>query len=176
MQSNYDRYRATGSRQNPVFDAIRQGNVSEVQKYLSEGGDPQVSTGRGYSLLMLAGYNDQPEVARLLLDAGANPDTADRGGNTVLMGAAFKGLTHIGRLLLDQGATIDRTNPGGQTALIYAALFGRTEFLELLLEYGADPDQSDASGNSAGNIAASGAAGRTFTGLKIFGKQLLGTT
>ena len=50
--------------------------------------------------LIIAAYNNQPEVVALLLKLGADIDAADSAGNTALMGASFRGYQPVVQQLL----------------------------------------------------------------------------
>ncbi|MFC5045190.1 ankyrin repeat domain-containing protein [Aquimarina hainanensis] len=93
----------------------------------------------GYTLLILAAYNDQPEIATYLLSKGVNVDEADTSGNTALMGAAFLGNTAMVALLLNAKANVNLQNYNGATALHFASTFGKVDVVNTLLAVKANP-------------------------------------
>ena len=99
-----------------------------------EGLNPDAVDERGFSLLMIAAYNDQLPATELILARGADPDLRDARGNTVLMGMAFKGHVAPTRALLAAGADPTAENTQGQTALAMAEQYGHTELATLLRE------------------------------------------
>jgi len=85
------------------YENIRNGNTEEIKKQLE--GDPALiekKDAKGFSPLVLATYNGQYPVAKLLLDQGASVDARDAAGNTALMGVCFKGSTELAELLIAQ--------------------------------------------------------------------------
>nr|WP_295905959.1 ankyrin repeat domain-containing protein [uncultured Bdellovibrio sp.] len=118
--------------QDGVFENARTGNYEALRKYIENKGDVEARNQRGYSLLMLAAYNQQFRATQLLLEHGAAVNSQDHGGNTVLMGAAFKGLKEIVGLLLSKGADVRIQNAQGMTAMDFAKIFARRDVLTLL--------------------------------------------
>lgn len=137
------------------FEAMRAGDTALVEELLRRGIDIEATNERGFTALILATYNEQPELVRRLLAHGADPNRGDRAGNTALMGALFRGNEASAHLLLaDPRIEIDRRNSAGQTAAMFAALFGRTALLLTLADRGADLDAVDTSGASVRSLAA----------------------
>ncbi len=132
-----------------IFDACRRGNKEEVER-LYEMNPAVIHTEdyRGFTPLILAVYNNHPEVVDFLLQKGANPDIQDGAGNTALMGVCFKGYKDIALKLIEAGAAINMRNQNGATALTFAATFGHLQIAEWLLQKGADISLRDARGKS----------------------------
>ncbi|WP_408497116.1 ankyrin repeat domain-containing protein [Paraburkholderia xenovorans] len=146
------------------FAAARAGRIDILQALIDAHYPVDRTTPQGYTALILAAYDDQPEAVTFLLNEHADACMGDRNGNTALMGALFKGEEKIARMLLDTQCAIDQTNHAGETALSFAALFGRFDMLPLLAARGADPNHADARGatalqmaHSQGNLAAQNA-------------------
>ena len=127
-------YRKTISAEHPAYGLARAGDTTKLLLELHGWGDLERKNAKGYSLLMLAAYNGQPEAATLLLERGADPNTQDAGGNSALMGAAFKGDLAMVRLLCARGADPLHRSSSGQTALQMALMFGRSETARYLAE------------------------------------------
>ncbi len=131
------------------FDAARAGRWDITQALLDAHFPIDAKTPQGYTALILAAYDEHPDMLRRLLAAGADPCVADRNGNTALMGALYKGEADIARMLMNRSCDINQVNKAGETALAFAALFGRFDMLHELVARGADPNRTDARGNTA---------------------------
>lgn len=135
------------------FDAARAGRV-DILRLLRDAHYPiDTRNGSGYTAVVLAAYDEQPQALDYLLRAGANACIADRNGNTALMGAIYKGHTETARRLLHAGCPIDQVNNAGETALAFAVLFGRDEVLPDLVHAGARLDSRDVQGQTPLAIA-----------------------
>jgi hypothetical protein len=130
------------------FDAARVGRI-DILRALHDAHYPIDSqTSSGYTAVILAAYDEQPDALNYLLSLGANACRGDRNGNTALMGALYKGNVAIARRLLDTRCPIDQTNNAGETALSFAALFGRKDMMRELVARGANPNHVDTQGNT----------------------------
>ena len=139
--------------QNYYFDAARRGDVAMLDTFIESGYTLDIQDSKGYTALILAAYNGQPEAVEHLLKAGANACVQDKRGNTALMGAIFKGELKIAHRLMATDCNPDQRNGAGQTAAMYAGLFKRVELLDDLSRKGADLNAEDASGNRASRLA-----------------------
>jgi ankyrin repeat protein len=139
----------TAPLQAAFFDACRRNDRCAAEALLRE--DPQLlhsADPRGFTPLILAVYNDAPDVTELLLSSGADPDAQDAAGNTALMGVCFKGYPALFHRLLEAGASVHIRNGNGATALTFAATFGHIGFAEALLQRGASVLVPDARGKT----------------------------
>ncbi|TDH18367.1 ankyrin repeat domain-containing protein [Segetibacter sp. 3557_3] len=137
------------AQQGDVFDACRKGDLGMVQElYAADPTIIQQEDMKGFTPLIIAVYNNQPEVVDFLLEKGAQPDEQDRSGNSALMGVCFKGYTAIAQKLVAAGADVNQRNSQGAPALTFAATFGHLEIARLLLEHGADTSLRDSRGKS----------------------------
>lgn len=121
-----------------IFDACRQGDMATLRRLYDA--DPTVintTDAKGFTPLILAVYNNQPEAVDFLLLHGADVNAQDAAGNTALMGVAFKGYKEVARKLIDAGADVNLRNANGAPALTFAATFGQLEIAERLLQKGA---------------------------------------
>ena len=117
-----------------IFSLARSGHIQKLKNFLDSGHGVDINkkNHKGYSPLMLAVYNGNHEVSRMLLKSGADPNSSDLSGNTVLMGAAFKGDVEMVILLVNWGAKLDQRNHDGITAEQWAKAFGRSNVVSLL--------------------------------------------
>jgi ankyrin repeat protein len=97
--------RARGTNGNDLLGmATATGHVPSVALLLERGADPNRGNAHGWTPLHQTGYADQPELARMLLDAGAWPETSARGeGGTPLIAALFWGHRRVTEVLAAEG-------------------------------------------------------------------------
>jgi ankyrin repeat protein len=131
------------------FDACRRGDAADVTKvcelFPELVNSPDV---KGFTPLIIAAYNNQPEIVSILVRNGADVNAQDASGNTALMGASFKGYPEIVKILLDAGADVNQRNGQGAPALTFAATFGQLAIAELLLQKGAEKNFADSRGKT----------------------------
>jgi ankyrin repeat protein len=158
--------------------------IETARSLLRDGADPNTAWNRedlpGNPLPCLygaTGFNNNPELGLLLLDAGANPnDTESLYHSTehsdlecvrllLAHGAKPRGLNALKhmldredmvglRLLLDAGADPNELNPRGETALHWAVLRARSgQAIAALIESGANLDAARTDGLTAYGLA-----------------------
>lgn len=122
-----------GCKEHPVIDNVRNGNLSAVDEYLKNNGDPNRRNSVGESLLMLAAYYHHPAIVEDLIKAGADVN-AKNDYYTVLEFAFFQDSPDVDtiELLLEAGANIP------DEALRYAIRSRNSEIVKLFLQKGAD--------------------------------------
>ncbi|MDG0815342.1 ankyrin repeat domain-containing protein [Bdellovibrio svalbardensis] len=130
--ATWEEYKKTMRNEEDIFEYARQGDLPALVNYLAQGGDANRKNHRGYSLLMLAAYNEREAACRLLLEAGADVNGRDNSGNTILMGVSFKGYPQIASLLINSGADRKLRNCMGMTALLFAKTFRRADVVKIL--------------------------------------------
>lgn len=142
--------RVTMADQTDIFDACRRGDVALVEEIYTINPDIiHVEDFKGFTPLIIAVYNNQPDVVDFLLGKGARMEMQDQqAGNTALMGVCFRGYKEIAQKLIDKGADVNQRNSQGATALTFAATFGHLEIAEMLLEKGADVFVPDSRGKT----------------------------
>ncbi|HEU4621657.1 MAG TPA: ankyrin repeat domain-containing protein [Burkholderiaceae bacterium] len=135
--------------------AVLLDNVSEVERYLRAGGDPNVANAAGDPALVVAMREDSPRSREVLLThPNINVDARSQKGETALMIAAYKGeQTWVDRLLKRQ-ARVD--NADGWTALHYAAIQGYAAIVDELLKFGATANKAAPGGITPLMLAARG--------------------
>ena len=167
-----------GCKEHPVIDAVEKGNVSAVDEYLKNNGDPNRRNNAGESLLMLASYHRHSAIVEDLLKAGADVN-AKKDSHTALEYAFYQGYmsnSDTVELLLEAGAEVTdkdllnviktndidvvklffkvgteiNINKGEQLPLIVASRqpLGY-KIMQLLLRVGADVNAQDEHGNTA---------------------------
>ncbi|ESU26997.1 hypothetical protein FLJC2902T_23380 [Flavobacterium limnosediminis JC2902] len=142
-----------GFSQADVFDIARKGTVSEMKSVIGENPALINSVNKeGYSLLVLATYRGNNEVARYLIENGAEINGTSNYGSP-LMAAVVKGNLEIAKLLLEHKADTSVADQSGNTALIYAVIFKKYDIVDLLVKAKADIDIKDIRGKSAMDYA-----------------------
>jgi ankyrin repeat protein len=134
------------------FDAARAGRADLLEGMIKDGVPVDLRDDHGYTVLILAAYDDQPATVDALLAMHADACAADQRGNTALMGVAFKGDVAIAQRLVGR-CDVNARNRMGQTAVMMAALVGHADIVRLLVQRGADLTLKDASGNTADSVA-----------------------
>jgi uncharacterized protein len=138
-------------------DAAQHSDQAAVQTLLKQKVDVNATQGDGTSALHWAAFNDDLDLAKLLISAGANVKAATRiGGITPLFMAARNGSAPMIDLLLKAGGDVNAATATGATALMMAASSGNGEAVKVLLDRGANPNAKDtAHGQTALMFAAS---------------------
>ncbi len=152
----------------PLFAAIRAGNLNAVQRTLAAGADPNAPDSSAISPLRAAVATGNEPIVRLLLVNGATDDPATLlieaigaknlalsslflaktgsvnvqlpDGTTPLHRAAQGGDPAILKWLIWKGASVDARREDGITALADAAWYGNNDVISLLVAGGADPN------------------------------------
>lgn len=123
----------------------------KISKYLiNHGIGVNIIDNNGKSALSYAGYNEQEEIVKAILEEESFDIAAvDSDGVTVLMVAIELGLTQDAKNLIDKGVDLNLRDANQQTALIYAAYSGcRKTFEEILDKGGIDLDVQDHDGRT----------------------------
>lgn len=130
--STWDEYTKPTISEHQEFEAARDGDRLALAEFFRKGGAINAKNAKGYSLLMLAAYNDHWSTCAWLIQKGADVNSIDASGNSVLMGSCFKGHVRIVKLLLSSGADPFLQNCYGMTALDLAKAFGRHDVVRVL--------------------------------------------
>ncbi|HEY5666148.1 MAG TPA: ankyrin repeat domain-containing protein, partial [Gammaproteobacteria bacterium] len=117
--------------------SIDAADTEALERQIASGADVNEPDVDGATALHWAAYSDQPEAARILLDAGADPGARSRYGVTPLYLAVVNGNNAMIGLLLRAGADLQAPGPQGETMLMTAARTGVPAALEALLDAGA---------------------------------------
>ncbi|RZJ41800.1 MAG: ankyrin repeat domain-containing protein, partial [Chryseobacterium sp.] len=60
-----------------IIPAARKGEIEVLNELIHRNADLNFQDEKGYTPLIIACYNNQPEAAKLLIEHGANIDAAD---------------------------------------------------------------------------------------------------
>ena len=135
--------------QNKIFEICRNGDLQSLQELVSNNPDCiNMQDEKGFTPLILSGYNNHPLIVEYLLNHKANQSLADAAGNSALMGVCFKGYLDIVEQLLKYDPPINQRNLQGACALTFAVSSNHTDIALLLLENGADLTLPDLRGKS----------------------------
>lgn len=148
-----------------LLTAARTKNLEAVRTLLQQGSDPNppYESYDGYTPLMFAAGNGNPEMTRLLIEAGAETERRDHNGERALEWAtsayylhSFADVPGAVRLLLDAGSSADSDGDRlGMSPLMHAAQYGgHAEIMRMLLDAGADPNRVSDIGDAALHRAA----------------------
>jgi ankyrin repeat domain-containing protein 50 len=121
----------------PLFYASDMGLVSTVKELLSDGFEPNETSGSYETPLHRAVMRGNEDVIILLLRYKANVNAKDIEGRTPLH-SAMESTPPVVRLLLEHGAEVNAADNGGWTLLHLAAYHSHTEIVRILVDNGAD--------------------------------------
>jgi len=128
------------SQNNSNFDIARKGSLSEIK--LLFGNDKSVVNAideKGSSMLILACYRGNHDVAKFLIQNGADLNYVSVNG-TALMACVFKSEFELVDELLKKNINLDLTDTNGQTALMLAVQFTNVEMVKKLVKAGASKE------------------------------------
>lgn len=131
------------------FNWVRAGQTDAVKAAITT--DTSIANTlneRGHSPLIIAAYNNQIEVVKILLKSGAKVNYSFSQGNA-LHGAAYRGHQEIASHLIKAGCNTNLADENGSTPLMYATIGQHATLASLLLKHGADPLLKDNTGTSA---------------------------
>ncbi len=120
------------------FDIARKGSLSDM-KLLFEKDKNSINAidEKGSSMLILACYRGNHEVAQFLVDNGADLNYVSTNG-TALMACVFKNEFQLLDDLLQKKANIDLTDANGQTALMLAVQLNNVQMVKKIVSSGAN--------------------------------------
>ncbi|WP_191089715.1 ankyrin repeat domain-containing protein [Nesterenkonia ebinurensis] len=112
-----------------MFDLARDGEAEKLLALIDQGIPADLSNEQSDTLLILAAYNQHPDLVRALLERGAEANQVNDRGQTALGCAVFRQNKEITELLLDAGAD---PQLGEQSALAVVDMFGLEPMRALL--------------------------------------------
>ena len=122
----------------PLHCAIS-ADLEMVQVLLECGVDVNAQDIYSFTPLNIASsrFEDDPRLARLLIERGADPNTRSWDDQTPLHYASRDGHIEKARVLIEHGANVEVKDNNGRTPLDIASSNQREEIIKLLLEHGA---------------------------------------
>jgi ankyrin repeat protein len=126
------------SQNNSCFDVARKGSLSEIKLLFDK--DKSIVNAidaNGSSMLILACYRGNQEVAKFLINNQADVDYISKNG-TALMACVMKNEFHLVDELFLKKVNLDLTDANGITALMLAVQFKNVEMVKKLVNAGAN--------------------------------------
>ncbi|XP_013922011.1 PREDICTED: ankyrin repeat domain-containing protein 2 [Thamnophis sirtalis] len=129
--------------------AAVQGRIQVVEKFLADGGSPNVCDEFHRTALHRASLEGYTEIVEKLLDQGATIDFRDRLDCTAMHWACRGGHLAVVKLLQEKGANLKLKDKLLSTPLHVATRTGVAEVVEHLINNGVDVNSRDREGDSA---------------------------
>lgn len=130
--------------------AIMGRNRDMAGAILSSGIGIESATKAGFTPLMLALQNKDPEMTRFLLESGADPNAVNKMDRrkTALHYAAINGPVENVKMLVDKGAAVNALDGIRANAVNWAAYVGPFDCVKFLVEAGSDLHIVDTNGDT----------------------------
>nr|XP_054769653.1 ankyrin repeat and protein kinase domain-containing protein 1-like [Lytechinus pictus] len=122
----------------PLLTAVRNCQIAEVHRLVSQGADVNQGNAEGKTPLMIAAMSGRVEMLVYLIDLGAEVNKGDDDGVTALSFAAANGHLDVVKYLISQGAMAETGNNEGWTALHIAARNNNLDVVKYLFSQGAE--------------------------------------
>ena len=129
-------------------------DVERIKSLIELGADVNAKVQDGWTVLMAASYNQNPQVIKILLEAGADVNASSNEGETALMVAVLNKNSKVTQTLLEAGANVNAKTQDGNTALMLATSNENLKVVKTLLAFGADVNDKDNFGLTAFALAA----------------------
>ncbi|KAK2763320.1 phosphate system positive regulatory protein pho81 [Arachnomyces sp. PD_36] len=144
---------ANNAQAQPLFDAVKGGNMKIVRTLLEAGSAINTRNSWGETPLHRAAFEGSIEIIKYLIDAGVETNAKSKTDATALHRAAEGGHKEIIQLLSGIGLEINARNTYGWTPLIFAARSGSISAVRMLLDHGADASGASCYGWTALHMA-----------------------
>ena len=140
--------------ENQMVEAIRNGDIADVEEAFLAGLSANERSIRGVPALIEAVAAGKRNIVALLLERGARVNvSARRDGLTALEQAVRSNRADLAQMLIDAGADVDKTGKDGQTPLMVAAKLGNAGIVQVLIDAGAYLNDTDATGRTPLTLA-----------------------
>ncbi|PEQ47568.1 hypothetical protein COK00_10405 [Bacillus cereus] len=139
-----------------IVHAVISGNKEKVVEFMKENPNAVNEFSEdGWTLLHLAAYFGEKELASFLIESGADIHirAKNENKNTPLQAAIANKQSELVAFLIEKGSHVNVIQSGGWTGLHEAALLGNEEIVMLLLENGANKTIKKNDGKTAYDIA-----------------------
>uniref|UniRef100_A0A3B4TYU5 Ankyrin repeat domain-containing protein 2-like n=1 Tax=Seriola dumerili TaxID=41447 RepID=A0A3B4TYU5_SERDU len=120
------------------MNAATQGKLNVIDKYLADGGDPNVHDELKRTALHRASLEGHATVVQSLLEKGADVNFKDRLGSRAIHWACRGGSLEVVKALKSHGDDLNVRDKEGDTALHDAVRLNRYKIAKLLIFAGAD--------------------------------------
>jgi uncharacterized protein len=127
----------------PLADATEKMDRAAIHALLKQRAPVNTPQADGMTAIHWAAYQDDIEIARLLIRAGANLKATNRYGVTPLSLACTNGNAAMVEMFLKAGADPNAPLPGGETPLMTASRTGNLAAVKALINHGAAVDAKD---------------------------------
>uniref|UniRef100_A0A8C2ZHE1 Ankyrin repeat domain 2 (stretch responsive muscle) n=1 Tax=Cyclopterus lumpus TaxID=8103 RepID=A0A8C2ZHE1_CYCLU len=130
------------------MNAASQGKLNVIDKYLADGGDPNIHQ-RHTTTLHRASLDGHTAVIQTLLEKGADINFEDQLGSRAIHWACRGGSPDVVKALKSLGADLNARDKLDSTPLHVATRTGHTTIVEYLLSCGANINSRDREGDTA---------------------------
>ena len=121
-----------------LWTNMKLGVISEIQRVLAAGADPDTRNHLGRTPLHWAAMKGRVDIARILLDAHAETNAQfPANGSTPLHYACMKGSRAFAALCIDHGADVNARDNNSETPFHHACRWNFPNLARLLIENGA---------------------------------------
>lgn len=142
--------RAPDRSYTPLMDAVTTNSIESAKVLLADKNiDLEARNLSGDTALIMAVFEGNMEMVRLLVKAGADINVTDNFRSTALIISIGKKHDDISKFLIDSGADVNFQGDKNITAFILSALTGNASIAEKLLKAGADCNAKDETGRTA---------------------------
>ena len=133
-----------------IFPAIRGGLLPMVQYLIEKKNvDKDICRGEKSTPIMMACFNNQPQIAEYLISIGADINKKDVDGSSTIHYASFSGILKIvQKCIEEQNNDIDSKDNFGRTPLFSACSSGHFSVVNYLISKGANIKLIDDQGNT----------------------------
>ena len=128
--------------------AVKESNWTKIEKLINSGVNINSDIEDGRTALILASFNNNADMVKIMISAKADVNVQDKYGWTSLMYAYRNGNRNIVDMLLDSGADVNMQDQYGKTALMLACEKENKDRVNAILEAGADINVKDYAGST----------------------------